>query len=70
MTVNQKKVLDTIRENPGLTIKELSELLGTSDAQVRQRARFLRKYGMISSRPVPSRKHKHTLVMTWYAEEE
>jgi DNA-binding MarR family transcriptional regulator len=67
--INEKKVMDTIRANPGLTMTELSELLGTTEAQVRQRARFLRKYGLISSRPVPSKKLKNTMVMIWYAEE-
>lgn len=69
MTVNQKNVLDAIRANPGLTMTELSKLLGTTEAQVRQKARILRKYGLISSRPVPSKKLKNTMVMIWYAEE-
>jgi predicted transcriptional regulator len=69
MTVNQKNVLDAIRANPGLTMTELSVMLDTSEAQIRQRCRFLRKYGMISAKPVPLERMKNTFVIRWYAEE-
>lgn len=67
--INEKKVMDTIRANPGLTMTELSVMLEASEAQIRQRCRFLRKYGMISAKPVPLERMKNTFVIRWYAEE-
>lgn len=67
--IDEKKVLDTIRANPGLTMTELSVMLETSEAQIRQRCRFLRKYCLISAKPVPLERMKNTFVIRWYAEE-
>ena len=43
----RKRILDEMRKNPGITMKELSYLLSMSDTAMENNISYLKKYGLV-----------------------